>query len=172
MRSVPLLFWLVSSSVVAEERISTNQDLERCLQSVKAVQAGYFLKVEKLNFQGKSIYELEMVNPGHGEWEFLCDAKTGRIIEHETAAMAADDPRFKKNAKLSEPEAAKIALKATPGKIKEVEYELESNGGASYEFDILSEKGVETKIEIDAATGNILETAHEDWEIGEEPGKN
>ncbi len=49
---------------------------------------------------------------------------------------------------------------------KEVEYEIEENGDASYEFDIVNDKGVETKVEVDAATGKIIEVAIEEWEIG------
>lgn len=59
-------------------------------------------------------------------------------------------------------------MKANPGTIEEVEYEVEENGAASYEFDIVNDKGVETKIEVDAASGKIIETATEEWEIGEE----
>ncbi len=160
---------LTSAIAAAEEIRSSDQELDRCLQNVKARQSGYFIKVEKLKFQGKGVFELEIAEPNKGEWEFLCEAKTGQVIEQEGEAQHANDPAFKKNARVTEQEAAKIALKAVPGKIKEVEYELESNGGSSYEFDIISDKGIETKVEVDAANGKIIETAYEDWEIGEEP---
>lgn len=146
-----------------------DRELDTCVKNVKSKKAGYILKLEKLNFSGKRIYEFEIIDTNRSEWEFLCEAKTGRIIEQEGEAKDANDPEFKKNVKISEQDSAKIAIKAAPGKIEEVEYELENDGGSSYEFDILSDKGVETKIEIDASTGKVIETAHEDWEVGEEP---
>lgn len=49
-----------------------------------------------------------------------------------------------------------------------MEYEIESNGDASYEFDIIDDKGGETKVEVNAANGKIIEVSSEEWEIGEE----
>lgn len=63
--------------------------------------------------------------------------------------------------KVTEEDAAKTALSAYPGVIEE-------NGDASYEFDIVNDKGVETKVEVDASSGKIIEVAIEEWEIGEE----
>jgi len=69
--------------------------------------------------------------------------------------------------KVTEEDAKAITLKAYPGVIEEVEYEIEANGDATYEFDIVNSKGVETKVEVDAATGKTIEVAIEEWEIGE-----
>lgn len=38
-----------------------------------------------------------------------------------------------------------------------------------YEFDIIDKSGRETKVEVNAATGEIIESAQELWQIGEEP---
>lgn len=62
-----------------------------------------------------------------------------------------------------------IATKAHPGEVVEVEYEIESDGGSTYEFDVIGKDGKETKVEVDAATGKIIEVHVEEWEIGEEP---
>lgn len=56
-----------------------------------------------------------------------------------------------------------------PGKIVEWEYEIQSNGRSAYEFDVVSRDGQEMKVEVDAGTGEIIETAFEHWEIGYEP---
>lgn len=101
-------FCFVSVNGFAGKIRATNRELDRCLQSVKAIRSGYFFKVEKLNFQGKGVYEQEIVDPAHGEWEFLCDAASWLIIEQESEARNASDPAFIKNAKLSAQEAAKI----------------------------------------------------------------
>jgi uncharacterized membrane protein YkoI len=59
------------------------------------------------------------------------------------------------------------ALKAHPGEIIETEYEIESNGDASYEFDIKTKEGKEIKMEVDAATGKIIENGEEEiYQIG------
>lgn len=145
-----------------------DQGLDTCINSVKQSKPGYILKLEKLNMAGKAVYEIEVADVNRGEWEFLCEADTGKIIEKESEVTDAKSLAFKKNVKVTEEDAAAIALKAYPGKIEEVEYEIEENGGSSYEFDIMSDKGIETKVEVDAATGKIIETAVEDWEAGEE----
>jgi uncharacterized membrane protein YkoI len=145
-----------------------DQGLDTCINSVKQLKPGYILKLEKLNMAGKAIYEIEVADINRGEWEFLCEADSGKIIEKESEVTDPNSQVFKKNLKMTEQDAAKIALEAYPGKIEEVEYEVEENGGSSYEFDIVSEQGVETKVEVDAATGKIIETAVEEWEAGEE----
>lgn len=145
-----------------------DQGLDTCINSVKQSKPGYILKLEKLNMAGKAVYEIEVADVNRGEWEFLCEADTGKIIEKESEVTDANSLAFKKNVKVTEEDAAATALKAYPGKIEEVEYEIEENGGSSYEFDIMSDKGIETKVEVDAATGKIIETAVEDWEAGEE----
>jgi uncharacterized membrane protein YkoI len=106
--------------------------------------------------------------PKVAEWEFMCDAKSGKITETESEVSSVDDEAFKKNLKVTEKEAIAIALKAHPGTVQEVEYEIEENGDASYELDIVDDKGVETKVEVNAANGKIIEVTTEKWEIGEE----
>ena len=81
---------------------------------------------------------------------------------------SVDDEAFKKNLKVTEKEAIAIALKAHPGTVQEIEFEIEENGDARYELDIVDDKGVETKVEVNAANGKIIEVSTEEWEIGEE----
>lgn len=145
-----------------------DQGLENCIRAVKKEKAGELIKLEKLNVSGKGVYELELRDDNRREWEFMCEADSGKLIEKEAEVADPNSQAFKKNVKITEEDAAAIALKANPGKIEEVEYEIEDTGASSYEFDIVNDKGVETKIEVDAASGNIIETAIEEWEIGEE----
>ena len=148
---------------------AADQGLESCIQSVKKEKTGEFVKLEKLNISGKAAYELELRDVNRSEWEFTCDADSGKITERETEVTNPNSQAFKKNVKVTEEDAVAIALKAYPGKVQEVEYEVEENGASSYEFDIVNDKGVQTKLEVDAATGKIIETAIEEWEVGEEP---
>ncbi len=116
----------------------------------------------------KPFYEFEIKDAKGSEWEFMCDAKTGKITEMESEVGSVDDDAFKKNAKVTEKEAVDIALKAHPGTVHEIEYEIEENGDASYEIDIVNDKGVETKVEVNAANGKLIEVSTEVWEIGVE----
>lgn len=145
-----------------------DQYLEKCIAEIKKQKTGEMIKLEKLNIAGQPIYEFEIEDPQGSEWEFICDASTGRIIETEAEVESADNEAFKRKMKVSEQEATAIALKAFPGTIVELEYEIEDNGNASYEIDIVNQQGIETKVEVDAATGKIIESALEEWEIGEE----
>jgi uncharacterized membrane protein YkoI len=82
--------------------------------------------------------------------------------------VTADDEKFKALAKVSEADAKATALAAHAGKVVEVEYELEPDGKASYEFDILEADNEEVKVEVDATTGKIVETSYEVYQIGQE----
>jgi uncharacterized membrane protein YkoI len=97
----------------------------------------------------------------------MCDARTGRIFEIEQEVDSADDPLFASKAKLTEAQAIEAALAVYPGTVEEVEFEIESNGAATYEIDLITENGKEYKIEVDAASGELIEMAVERWEIGE-----
>ncbi|WP_446810715.1 PepSY domain-containing protein [Methylomonas sp. 2BW1-5-20] len=159
---------LAGFGVLSAVAVAADSGLENCIQAVKKDKAGELVKLEKLTVAGKGAYELELRDNNRQEWEFMCDADSGKLTEKESEVADPNSQAFKKNVKVTEEDAAAIALKANPGKIEEVEYEVEENGGSSYEFDIVNDKGVETKIEVDAASGKIIESATEEWEIGEE----
>jgi len=147
---------------------ATNSGLEQCIANVKKQKAGDIVKLEKLAGINKPMYELEIKDANGFEWEFICDAESGKITETESEVGSAASLAFKNKKQLTEEDAAAIALKAHPGIIEEVEYEIEDDGNATYEFDIVDKNGVETKVEVDAASGKIIEAATEEWEIGEE----
>jgi len=92
------------------------------------------------------------------------------VTEIEEEVAGVDAPAFKAKAKVSLDEAKKIALTKYPGEIIETEFEIESNGDASYEFDIVGKDGKEWKIEVDAASGKIVEANQEFAQIGKEAG--
>ncbi len=143
--------------------------IEKCIANTQQKKTGDFVKLEKLNVDGKAVYEIEIRDENGFEWEFMCDAQNGKIFETESEVKSAKSKAFKSKAKVTEEDAIAIALKAHPGVIQEVDYEIESNGDATYEFDIIDGNGKETKVEVDAATGKIIEVSIEEWEVGEEP---
>ncbi|MCH8262597.1 MAG: PepSY domain-containing protein, partial [Proteobacteria bacterium] len=113
-------------------------------------------------------YEIEIHDKNGVEWELMCDISTGNIYEIEREVKSASDPLFKKNMKVNEEAAGKTALALYPGKIVHTEYEIEANGASSYEFDIFDRPGVTYKVEVDAATGEVVEVSIEKWDIGRE----
>ena len=176
MKTFPPSLWLCAgmlafaATALAAEPFAmpkTKMNMETCLQAAFSKKAGKAVKLEFKMEEGKPVYELEIA-AADGIFEFECDAHTGNITEEEREVKSPDDPLFKAKAKISAKKAREIALKAYPGKIVETEYEIESNGDASYEFDIETDKG-EVKMEVDAATGKIVEEAQEEvYQIGQE----
>lgn len=142
--------------------------METCLEAAQAKLNGEPVKLEFKTERGIPVYEIEITRDGR-HFEFECNGNTGAIIEHEQEVANADVPQFRDKAKISLEKAREIVLKAHPGKIVETEFEIESSGDASYEFDIRQDDGQEVKIEVDAATGKIVEDdEHEIYQIGRE----
>ncbi len=89
----------------------------------------------------------------------MCEPDEGNISEIEQEATSADNPLFKQNVKISEQQARQIATGLYPGTItEEVEYEIEANSDSTYELDVVDGKGTEWKVEVDASSGDIIET--------------
>lgn len=141
--------------------------LGKCVQKALAKHDGEIVKLEYQVEDKMPIYEFDIETADGKAWEVECSVKTGKITELEEE-VAVDDPRFAKQAKFTEEQARATALAAHPGRIVEVEYELESDGKASYEIDVLEADKEEVKVEIDATTGKIVETGYENYQIGQE----
>jgi len=164
---------LLNSAIILALSTSINvqaadQGIENCIAAVEKQKSGNIVTLEKLKVADKSIYEIEVKDANGFEWEFMCDVNSGKIIEMESEVSSVNSLAFKSKMRVTEEDAATIALKVYPGIIEEVEYEIEENGDATYEFDIVNNQGVETKVEVDATTGKIIEVAIEEWEIGVE----
>ncbi|MGH8502263.1 MAG: PepSY domain-containing protein [Gammaproteobacteria bacterium] len=147
-------------------------ELSTCLKQVYKIKGtDDFVKVEYLSVtqEGSPSFEIEVRDAKGVEWEFMCDAASGMIYEVEQEVESAGDPKFKKHAKVSEQQATKTVTDLYAGEVKEVEYEIEANGDATYEIDVVDDNDTEWKVEVDAASGDIIETHIEQWEIGEEP---
>lgn len=141
--------------------------LGKCVKAALIKKEGTIVKVEFKSENKKGVYEFDIESADGKSWDLECDAKTGKVTEIEEE-VKADDPRFKALAKVSETDAKATALAAHPGTVVETEYELEPDGKASYEFDILEADGEEIKVEIDATSGKIVEVSYEEYQIGKE----
>jgi uncharacterized membrane protein YkoI len=146
----------------------TKVSMETCMKAALAKHDGEVVKLEFKDERGVPTYEFEILDKDGKSWELECDAKRGKITEEEQEVENAEAQLFKSKAKITLEQAKEIALKAHPGEVVEVEYEIESNGDASYEFDIMTDKG-EIKMEVDAATGKIVEDNQKEYyQIGKE----
>ena len=166
-----MMLALFSTSVLAGPRgHGSHDDLHHCLKSASAIKDGYYAKLEYLTLtdRGTKTYEIEIHDKNGVEWELMCDISTGTIYEIEREVESASDSLFKKNMKVNEDAASKAALALYPGKLVHTEYEIESNGASSYEFDIFEKPGVTYKVEVNAATGEVVEVSIEKWDIGRE----
>lgn len=143
--------------------------LDACLKAVSAAKQGSFVKVEYLSLtdEGEAAYEIEVRDTKGREWEFECSARSAQLLEIEQEAEAGDN-QFTGKAKVSVDTARATATALYPGKVEEIEYELEADGTPVYEFDIADDGGTEYKVEVDAVSGEIVEVQIEAWEIGEE----
>lgn len=142
---------------------------ETCYTAALKAKPGMVVKVELKTEKGAPVYEFDIERDGKA-WDVECDGHTGKVTEIEEEVAGVDAPAFKAKAKVSLDEAKKIALTKYPGEIIETEFEIESNGDASYEFDIVGKDGKEWKIEVDAASGKIVEANQEFAQIGKEAG--
>lgn len=165
-----LSFALASNSVIAgHETINPKafDSLGKCVKAVLSKHDGKIVKLEMKSEQKTAIYEFDVESSDGTAWDIECNVKTGKVTEVEQE-VKADDAKFKAQTKVTEADAKATALAAHPGTVAEVEYELESDGKASYEFDITEADGEEIKVEVDATTGKIVETSYEVYQIGQE----
>jgi len=160
--SVPAL-----ATDIDEYADSDDKSLETCLKVAVAVFGGRATSVEYKMEDGDPIYDFDIRADDGLVWEIECNAENGMISEIERE-VAKDDPLFSKQAKVSETAARETALAIFPGKIDSVEYGVEADGSAAYEFDIILSSGGQMNVEVDATTGKITEANPELWEIGED----
>jgi uncharacterized membrane protein YkoI len=164
MKSSLILISTFFSSLAMAEKMPDN--FAECRQAALHTQAGDVIKVELKKEEGALIYEFDIRGTDGQDWDIECSVTDVKITEVEREVDNIHHPLFEKNLVVDEKAARDIALKAYPGAIVEVEYEIEENGNSSYEFDIDTDSGKEMKIEIDAKTGKIVEADEEIWQVG------
>lgn len=141
--------------------------LGKCVKAALSKHDGKIVKVELKSENKIPVYEFDIESADGTAWDVECDVKTSKIIEIEQE-VKVEDAKFKAIAKVSEADAKATALAAHPGTVVETEYEIESDGKATYEFDILEADKEEIKVEVDAVTGKIVEVDYEVYQVGQE----
>ena len=166
---------LIAASLFANQAVADHETIKpkaydslgKCVKAALTKHEGKIVKTEFKSENKKGVYEFDIESADGTAWDIECDAKSGKITEVEQE-VKADDAKFKALAKVSEADAKATALAAHPGTVVETEYELEADGKASYEFDILEADKEEIKVEVDATTGKIVEVSYEEYQIGKE----
>jgi uncharacterized membrane protein YkoI len=173
--TAPLAALLLAGHVVdgpadGFKTIGTRIRIEDCRTAVAKTRPGKVVKVEYKWRKQRLVYEFEVADRDGLRWELECDGYSGQLIETEREVPSADDPLFAAKRVIALEEAQRIALRRYPGTIVETEYEIESDGDATYEFDIVSgREGREWKIEVDAGSGRIIEDGEEEFhQIGQD----
>lgn len=141
--------------------------LGKCVKAALEKKDGNIVKLEYKTEDKKGVYEFDVQTADGKAWDIECDAQSSKVTEVEEEVKSTDS-RFVAVAKMTEEQAKKAALAKHPGKVVEVEYELEADGKGSYEFDILEADNEEVKVEVDATTGKISEVSYEAYQIGRE----
>jgi uncharacterized membrane protein YkoI len=142
--------------------------IETCLDAALDTIPGHPRKVEMKMEGDDPVYEFDIESTkDKNTYNVECNAEEGIITEIEREA-SADDPVFKKFAKVSLKDAENTALMFHPGKVVSTEYEVGADGSVTYEFDIQTKIGYEIKVDVNAATGEIEEANIELYEIGAE----
>ncbi|NQY26548.1 MAG: PepSY domain-containing protein [Piscirickettsiaceae bacterium] len=157
---------LMATTTFAMADTHNPHQFEKCMAAALDERPGTIIKVEFKNEEGGHFYEFDIRGIDGSDWDVECNAHRGLVSEVEREVDSVNHPLFKAKMKVSEADARKTALAIYPGVITEVEYEIEPNGAASYEFDIDTKLNHEMKIEVDATTGEIVEANRELWQIG------
>lgn len=141
--------------------------VETCLDAALDLIPGHPRKLEMKMEGDDPVYEFDVDGEDGNKYNVECNAEEGYIVEVERETTA-NDPLFKKRAKVSYKEAEKTALAIHPGKVVSSEYEVGFDGELTYEFDIQTKLGYEIKVDVNAITGEIEEANIELYEIGNE----
>jgi uncharacterized membrane protein YkoI len=157
------------TALAAPKMPAVAHGIEKCVPTVLAQFPGEALQVVLKVEDGAPVWEVEVAGKDGRFYDIECSGKTGKIVETEERFASASAPAFAAKAKVSEADATKAVLAKHPGKIEMVEYELEADGSASYEFDIELADGTDIRVEVDAATGKVGDAKVELVEVGRMP---
>jgi len=139
-----------------------------CEKSALNTRAGRLVKVEFKIEDDQPVYEFDIRAADGRDRDVECHAEKNKIIEIEEEVPSVNHPLFADKKRVDEKQARATVLDVWAGDILEIEYEIESDGEASYEFDIHTYKGIEMKVEVNATTGKIVEQSVELWQEGYE----
>jgi uncharacterized membrane protein YkoI len=154
--------------VAAREPLpETKVSMEDCMFAALEAQPGEAVEVELELEDGAPRYDFEIIDSDGRTAEVECDAMTGKVVEVEWEDDDMDIDAFLQNATVTPSQARKIALQRVPGRVVDMSMETASTGQISYEFEVLTDDGEEIDVEVDAASGHVVEVERDIYEIGD-----
>jgi uncharacterized membrane protein YkoI len=168
-----LMAAMMLSSLAKAEPITIppmRHTMEQCMNAVLAARAGSVTGLELEVENGVPVYEFKLKDDADREWEVVCNAMTGQVVEvsQELDDSPELDAAFKAAAKVDEATAQSIAVGAHPGKVEKIDREMDPIHGAIYEIAIRTAEGKEREVEVSAVNGLVLKFEEKIYEIGED----
>jgi uncharacterized membrane protein YkoI len=160
-----LLF--AGAAVSAAQGIDPSSLVGQCQASVQRTFPGKVKNISAKQENRHLVYEFEGTAPDGSKWRAECDSSTLKVTETERE-VAATDAVFAHAAKVDEATARGMSVSAFPGEVVATRYVIESDGAAVYEFDIATGRGALVRIEVDAATGALVEVNPVIWSMSAE----
>jgi uncharacterized membrane protein YkoI len=158
---------LAGTAARAADDIDPKSLVGQCQASVQRIFSGKVKSISASQEDRRLVYEFEGTAPDGSKWRAECDSITLKVTETERE-VAATDAEFAKQVKLDEATARRMCVSAFPGEVVATRHIIESDGAAVYEFDIATGRDVLVRIEVDAATGAVVEVNPVIWSMSVE----
>jgi uncharacterized membrane protein YkoI len=166
LHPIILLSGLIFPGLAAAQTFNmppTGVPMERCLAAVLNVAGGTVTHMKLEIEAGTPLYEFKLEGDDGNEWEAECDANSGEVVEMQRE-VSRQDRTFNDAARVVESEARETAVGRYPGKIAKSGRLLDFQGRPIYEVEIVTADGREMEVEVDGATGEILNAEEESAE--------
>jgi uncharacterized membrane protein YkoI len=155
------------AAVRAAEGIDPASLVGKCQAAVQRTFSGKVRNISAKRENRHLIYEFDGTAPDGSKWRAECDGVTLKVSETERE-VEATDPEFSRQAKVDEATARGMSVSGFPGEVVATRHIVESDGAAVYEFDIAMGRGVLVRVEVDAATGALVEVNPVLWTMSAE----
>jgi uncharacterized membrane protein YkoI len=141
---------------------------ETCLKAAWKEQRGRVSAAELQSQYGVAQYNFDIETSDGGKWLVECNAATGVVTEVEQI-VGRTNPLFKDQVRISEGEVKAKVSRFFPGEVIYMQYMIEANGQAMYDFNVKNGSGRIMKFEVNATTGEVEAPGPVIWVIGKRP---
>ncbi len=157
---------LAGVSISAAQGIDPGSLVGQCQASVQRTFPGKVETISAKQEDGQLVYEFAGTAADGSKWRAECNSISMQVTETERE-VAATDAVFAGKVKIDEATARRMSVSAFPGEVVATRYIVESDGAAVYEFDIATAQGVVIRIEVDAASGALVEVNPVIWVLSQ-----
>jgi uncharacterized membrane protein YkoI len=130
--------------------------------AIKAAQdkaPGRVIDTELKSKNGKTVWEVDIAAADGKAVEVDVDADSGQVVDSEPPTMAGGGDKMEliKSSKIEVADAIKTALEKASGRVVDTELRAK-NGKTMWEVDIASADGKATEVDVDAASGQVVDS--------------